>query len=525
MVAAARASLQGYSPESLQGRREGPPGAEMEVELSLVVQETNLGEADEETIRSMEHAKALSSLAASQASRASSLAHKPPSVPEAAASEAGRAPQTTFERTPPSPPLEEVIDSHSRRVALSQPRPRPVAREEAREHGGTGKQQQHACASPSRALARSFHVVPPSTDLPAFRYWHTRNSATTDPPRHADGKPSASRDGLAGPVTATPPSPSSSGKGCRSAEAALPTDPAQATADGDAADIEDDWSLIDEYTNKIIPSKPHGQDGASQKPLGERLRDAMRRSATSERRPHNSSSSPGGRSTSQAGRDPPERGTLGSGHDGDEDVDDPIEDEPSLSTQAAVAKVQRLFQADITTPGPASGRAWAASPSSGQRKRQARTSAARTALPRSSLAPAGDDVHVDAASSSNVDNDGAVISTQMLLDAASPFAVSTAKKKQQQHRTRRSSGRASAAAMARSDGLLGSSPTVERAPASSASSARAKARVDDGTYDAAQLDAIMDEMVDGVLDTWDIQTELQKGASRRRRAAAAPTAD
>lgn len=564
-MAAVRASLQGYSPESLQGRREGPPAAEMEVELSVVVQETNLGEADEETIRSMGHAKALSSLAASQASRASSLgAYKPPSVPDRAASEAGRAPPTTFEHTPPSPPLEEVINPHPRRVALS--RPEPGARAEAREHHDASKQ--HACASPSRALARSIHVVPPSTDLPAFRYWHTRNSGATSPRRRADEKPSATRDGSAGPVTATPPSPGSSGKDRRSADAAPPTDLGQATADGDAH-IEDDWSLVEEYTNRVIPSEPHAQDGASQKPLKQRLLDAVRRSATSERRPQ-SSSSPRDRSTSQAGRGPPKGGPRRPGHDeapteptdkdDDDDDDDPIEDESSFSTQTAVAKVQRLFQADITTPGQASGRARAAGRSSGQHKRQARTSAGQTASPRSSLAPAEGDGHADAASCSNDeaalgdgggngngnDNEGGAISTQMLLEAVSPFAVSTAKK---QSRTRRSSKRALSAEMARSDGheaapstspsgsrrpvrdvsthasLLGSSPAVERGPASAASSKRPDARLDDGTYNPAQLDAVMDEMLGGVLGTWDIQTELQKGARRRRRAAAAPATD
>jgi hypothetical protein len=197
-----------------------------------------------------------------------------------------------------------------------------------------------------------------------------------------------------------------------------------------------------------------------------------------------------------------------------------MEDEPSISTQTALANMQRQFQADIQTP--------------------------RTTVPKSPRAALTGE-ETDAAG-----DERNLISTQALFDAASPFALSTIKKKYQSSRHGQPIHHSEKAPLADPDRLLArpdAPPGKETPPGLNNQQSAAPAvndventsdvapqavgassnesGVDGGettmleAFSGSDIDAVMDDIRDTLLAKWDLDAELKKEAASRTSPSAA----
>ncbi len=197
-----------------------------------------------------------------------------------------------------------------------------------------------------------------------------------------------------------------------------------------------------------------------------------------------------------------------------------MEDEPSISTQTALANMQRQFQVDIQTP---------------------RTTAPKS--PRTALTGQ----ETDAA-----DDERNLISTQALFDAASPFAFSTIKKKYQNSRHGQPIHHSEKAPLTDPDHLLvrpdaspgketppvlnnqqSAAPTVNGVGNTSDVAPQAvgagsnESGVDGGeatmleAFSGSDIDAVMDDIRDTLLAKWDLDAELKKEAASRTSPSAA----
>ncbi|KAI9703796.1 MAG: hypothetical protein M1836_007566 [Candelina mexicana] len=232
-------------------------------------------------------------------------------------------------------------------------------------------------SSPTGNLG-SFRELPPSTNLPAFAY--RRGAAATRNPLNSgdtnskivEKDESRNKPRLIRFASSPPPrSPAPQQSPSLSKFQGQPVDENSGLREtGNPVVYDAGWGLVDRYTNRIITEETFDDHNGSQQPVGKQIRDIFRQSASSFHRQQcdiaqNSSTN---RSASHSRSDlplhtdgvlndrPPSPAaglpeSFGDHHRLSESKEPRDEDaDNNLSTQAAIARAQRSFQADISSP-------------------------------------------------------------------------------------------------------------------------------------------------------------------------------
>ncbi|KAI9754541.1 MAG: hypothetical protein M1835_000889, partial [Candelina submexicana] len=232
-------------------------------------------------------------------------------------------------------------------------------------------------SSPTGDLG-SFRELPPSTNLPAFAY--RRGAAVTRNPLNSGDvnskvvarDESRKRPRLIQFASSSPPkSPAPQQSLSSSKFQGQPLDENSGLRETSNPAVYDaGWGLVDRYTNRIITEETFDDHNGSQQPVGKQIRDIFRQSASSfhSQQCNIAQDSSTHRSASHSRSDPPLHSdgvlndrrpspaaglpeSFGDHHRLTESKESRDEDtDNNLSTQAAIARAQRSFQADISSP-------------------------------------------------------------------------------------------------------------------------------------------------------------------------------
>lgn len=543
---------------------------DLEAAPGFQIKRLDLADADAEIVYSLKRAKELSTFGASQASRPDTQPNsaiqspgKPGLAPEKTSSDAVSALPSARGSTPSLPISESLRKLDRSSLAYLKTKEMELNRSGTPTENGTVP----------RVVSRTndpYQFVSPSTDLPGFRYWHAKPGMREESPFETKvKKDSEFRKGTASKSVKSPTSHSRS-TGSRTVGTALrhgSRETPHAEVKGTSAvPDEASWKLVQKYTNRLIPSGSQEIEGESGRQISKRLRDALRSEPTEGNgdltTPSNSPVIEVASTTVKddgRGSADPSSGTEG--HAVISSDSPRKDDEPSMSTQTAVARIGRLFRDAIESPAPydainSSAKRASQDPNSELRQRQASPYSLFVDPARK---PSGHSPR-DAETNATPENKG-FISTQMLLDAASPFTFSSAKKD-----SRRSGSwkRASFTPFNADDDGHGSSPrsggpliernnspVIKRKNAARAGKGSAKSKksalksVGAGTAstssfaiapsghiqevaggeqdEVSDLEAAIDDMMGSILDHWDVEKALKgTAATPRARTAAGP---
>ncbi|KAI9790895.1 MAG: hypothetical protein M1816_004656 [Peltula sp. TS41687] len=536
----------------------------------VVVNSTDLVEASAETIQFWMRAKELSMLAASQASRAASFRQSnSPSVARLSHSLVEAVDDVRSTSQPIFIPRASLVSDDSEENSLerfshSQPDPFKPKTFEPDDAAGSFP------ARSSRATSgrKSYRVVSPSTALPGFRYWRAKSAtAQKSPSKNAE---TAQRAALSKMDTggAKPPSPEESDDALTGEHS---TDTMNTKTNKGNIVKQDARSLA--VTSVDVPTSMVNTPSMASSPwLTPRAAKPEHGQAMKLRRHFTPSSATNGQPKVEAhtvdkltdtAQMSPNRAlvkpTTPAGdfeHRGNaqaalknEDVsgtESPEIVEPALSTQAAVTEMQRRFQAEIETPAPHKLVTSPTPNSTGKQRKEKVETPEREPASSSPLfvrnsrglrTPSGDE-----ATSGKASPQKEFISTQMLLEAASPFEISTiievprlrssvdSDMDEHSQPPRRSTRIASkgtspetpASALrpgqhhltpGRADHFRQSKSAMKEAHATTLPGATMMQFGSPGEDNAAELDTTIGEMMGGILQSWDVETELKKGAT------------
>lgn len=528
----------------------------------LVIKLTDLVGASAETIQSWMRAKELSILAASQGSQSASFRQsKSPA--------AARLSQ---------PPIEAIEDEHSasqpaftaraslvsddskdnglERLSHSQPDPFKSISFEP----NSATASFPARSSPATAMRKSYRVVSPSTELPGFKYWRAKSATAQKSPLQNAGTGQRANFSR-GSGGAEPPSPEESDRALTKEYGTVGLNKKANNRDR----AKQDAMSTGIHSMDVVTSTMKTPSQASPAWLNSRATKSERSSASKLRKHFISSTSTDqpeveantvhkntGTARIPSNQAPMESttpaGDLKYGGMVDatmkEDASEtgsPEVAEPSLSTQAAFVDMQRRFQAEIETPAQQKLITSAAPQPTGNQRKQRVETPNRKATSSSPLfvertrGPSGDN-----AIPGRVSPEKEFISTQMLLDAASPFEISTIVEEQRipasvdldvedPERTQKSSRMASKntspetpasawqqgqhPAAGRADGRSQSKSAIKKdhvtvSPRNTMSQSTCM-----GEGDAVDLNTTIGEMMGSILQGWDVETELKKSAA------------
>ena len=548
-----------YGPQEDTGKlpeRPIPVGSDFPAEDNpgVLVLQTALAEADPETIQSWMRAKELSILAASQASQSCSLSQsKSPAISRPLPS-----PIRTIENVKLAKSIDEVEDSRSmdlktsvqQRLSFSQPNPietRGIV-------GSSATDNQMARSSPTRSPRNSYRVVPPSTNLPSFKYWRVKSAPAGSLSLEAEGAENI-RDSAwssAGVTTPSPPPgtfyilPSNKAKEPTWKENTKVSETPKRKKKPNRSVSVKKWTFLDQNLSKKNPTSLRKQEFESEQRTAKQGSDEEVRVAGEEsNRPRKPSPVPDELDTwanhlLRRGQD-----NAATHNDAFADSGSAKEHESSMSTQAAAASMQRRFQAAIVTPAQEGSKIEERSRSREHHRAMVETPdpkgpirsllvESRRTLPSAS---------VTGASADRPSADHYHISTQALLDAASPFTFSTIK--QQPSASGLIHGDAREASAQEDPSGLGSdlspaTPTLKelsqpatvrnesrsprktrRKSPQTASASHTGISMDDGQMkpihggdgDEVEFDAALDELTDGFLEPWDVESALRKSSA------------
>lgn len=578
----------GHAPESPLGsatqRRTSPEQREIAGQQlhgrgrlgGVTVRQTDLADASAETIRSWMRAKELSVLAASQASQSASLRQsRSPSISRPLPSpidtrESVNEAQRPTWRAPSSSAGQARTENKLERLSFSQPNPSKSRGTEQ----GQAADQSPTHSSPEQALRNSYRMVPPSTNLPAFRYWRSKSATANGPPAAEDQARPTENLVQTRPTITKPGSNKNTGSPLSEA-------PAKAIARKKKTLVHHWGENLGSNGAISISSRKPREVGVSktspswltfnkaqiEHPSAQSVSEVVARCTNGEPRQAPVNEVKDHEVRAMMATHIPSVTSTRSSHDSitrvaESPVDDqsasedgsPGKSEPLMSTQAAVADMQRRFLADIESPALLEGgRPLRPRPPPDENGTSIDTAGGRplshsplfTELDPGLRTPSADE-DADEAAVGGVAPEPAFISTQTLLDAASPFTFSTFLEGADERGEGRKSatfasdaddaGLATGAARRRESeasalerahggrtvphgaaGPFKSALKKRPAAASPASttpsghgSSPARASVRPAVDDTVELDTTIDEMMGSILEPWDVEKELQK---------------